>query len=86
MTNTLCGISICSPVGFRNVIENEVADLTLDIAWLVTDGDLARVRKDITTCGSIRTFVNPGRSTKVKSSTFGLYIRKDIGSLLTPLF
>ena len=31
-------------------------------------------------------FVRPGRSTKVKSSTSGLYIRRDMGSLLMPLF
>lgn len=32
------------------------------------------------------TFVKPGRSTNVKSNTFGLYILRLIGSLLIPLF
>ena len=33
-----------------------------------------------------RTLVNPGKSTSVKSNTFGLYILNEMGSLLTPLF
>lgn len=36
--------------------------------------------------GKTPTLVSPGKSTNVRSKTFGLYIRRLIGSLLIPLF
>lgn len=63
------------PIWLRNIFEHKAPYLTFDIARLVTNGNL-KERLQTSAVSSMeehgRTFVKPGRSTNVKSSTFGL--------------
>ena len=58
---------------------------SMSLGWSPT-GTYQKIRKEASHSAPIYTFVNPGKSTKVKSKTSGLQIRRDMGSLLTPLF
>jgi len=63
------------PIRFRDVVDYEVANLTLDVTGLITNGNLSveMLLHNAENISQVRTFVRPGRSTNVRSSTSGLY-------------
>lgn len=62
------------PVRLGDIIQHQVPDLPLYIARLVSHRHLLSSALDTIQLrrSNTRTFVNPGKSTNVKSSTFGL--------------
>lgn len=79
---TCSGLRCIRALAYVFVAQCHSADHPLESAIRsMNQMEISKEKKNI-----LHTFVNPGRSTKVRSSTCGLYILNEMGSLLTPLF
>lgn len=72
-------------IRFRNIFGDEIPRLLLDVRRLVANRNLKRRQSLPTPSPGTLTFVNPGRSTRVKFRTCGEKIFRLMGCRLMPL-